>query len=78
MKLNAFMIALLMVLNGFSQDSSASFIPNDEDCNRYKSLYYTYLINGAYEDARSFWLKAYEVCGGPNYLDDGFFIRFQV
>ena len=44
MKLNAFMIAILVVLNSFSQDFSASFIMNEEDCNKYKSLYYTYLI----------------------------------
>ncbi len=73
MKLNAFMIAFLMMLNGFSQDSSASLIPNEDECNRYKSLYYTYLKMGAYEDARSFWLKAYAVCGGPKHLTDGFF-----
>ncbi len=73
MKLNAFMIAFLMMLNGFSQDPSASLIPNEDECNKYKSLYYTYLKIGAYEDARSFWLKAYEVCGGTKYLSDGFF-----
>jgi hypothetical protein len=78
MKLNAFMIALFMVLNSFSQDSSASFIPNEAECNRYKSLYYTYLMMGAYEDARSFWLKAHEVCGGAKYLEDGFFINGRI
>ncbi|MFT5823577.1 MAG: tetratricopeptide (TPR) repeat protein [Crocinitomix sp.] len=75
MKLNAFMIALLLMLNGFSQDHSASSAINEEDCNKYKSLYWTYLMRGAYEDARGFWLKAYEVCGGTKNLDDGFFIN---
>lgn len=75
MKLNAFMIALLLGLNGFSQDHLAPSAINEEDCNKYKSLYWTYLIRGAYEDARHFWLKAYDACGRTDNLDNGFFVN---
>jgi hypothetical protein len=78
MKLNTFMIAMLVMLNGFSQNSSASLAINEEDCNKYKSLYYTYLIKGAFEDARHFWLKAYSACGGTENLDNGFFVNGRI
>lgn len=72
MKLNTIMIAFFMMLNGFGQDSTASFPINEEQCERNRSLYYQYLLQGMYKDARNFWLKAYAYCGRTPNLDEGF------
>lgn len=54
----------------FSQNNA----PN-ESCKKYKSLYYEYLKQGMYEDARNFWRKAAKNCGGLVRQDERFFIN---
>ncbi len=46
-----------------------------DDCAKYKSLYYEYLKQGQLADARHFWLKAEQDCGGLKAQDEGFFIN---
>lgn len=73
MKLSAIIIMCTMALTGHSQDSSASGTPTGKTCEEYKSLYYQYLRNEMYRDARYFWLLAYEKCGGTKKMNNTFF-----
>ena len=74
MKRSAILIAMLANFT-FAATSKTQDLSSNEPtkCEEYKSLYYQYLINGMFEDARTFWLKAYSYCDGVNEKDSIFY-----
>jgi len=64
MKTYAIMIALLWASVSLAQEDQKL-----EDCKKYKSLYYQYLRQKMYPEARGFWLQARENCSACNQLD---------
>jgi hypothetical protein len=74
MKRSAILIAMLANFT-FATTPETHLLPENEPtkCEEYKSLYYQYLINGMFEDARTFWLKAYSNCDGVDEKDSIFY-----
>lgn len=72
MKFTLLLPFLFVAFLGFSQQNQVNTI-NEDDCAKYKSLYYEYLKQGLYSDSRSFWLKAAETCGGLEHQNKGFY-----
>jgi len=74
MKHSAILIAMLANFT-FATNPETHHLPENEptECQEYKSLYYQYLVNGMYEDARVFWLKAYSTCEGNHGRDSVFY-----
>lgn len=74
MKHSAILIAMLANFT-FAANPETHHLPENEPtkCQEYKSLYYQYLVNGMYEDARVFWLKAYSNCEGKHGRDSVFY-----
>ena len=46
----------------YSQDEVRTY--DQDNCAKYRSLYFQYLKSGAYRDAMNFWGMAYDYCGG--------------
>jgi len=79
MKLKTLLITLTFALTASisaSAQGEASY--NDEDCKKFRSLYYQYLTQKMYKDASIFWAKAWSNCGGTDSLDGKFFKNGRV
>ena len=81
MKLKAlfFTLALALTANltANAQDStSTTGTYNEEDCKKFRSLYYQYLKQKMYADACTFWSKAVASCGDS--LDGKFYKNGRV
>ncbi|OIQ37469.1 MAG: hypothetical protein BM555_00670 [Crocinitomix sp. MedPE-SWsnd] len=64
--MKVYVLLLALLWGGFSYSQELDTL---EDCKKYKSLYYQYLRQGMYEDARTFWVKARETCALCDQLD---------
>jgi TolA-binding protein len=73
MKKYAIMFGLMISSISFAQEGQEL-----DDCAKYKSLYYQYLKQGMYKDAKLFWLEAYDFCATANNLDNKFFKNGKV
>lgn len=80
MKLKIFTLLLLIGTNMVAQTKSEVKLLErvNEDCSKYRSLYYEYLKGGRYEDAAVFWSKAFEECGKINDVDSKFLANGRV
>jgi len=74
------LVLAITTISASAQDSTAvaSGDYNDEDCKKFRSLYYQYLKQKMYKDATVFWSKAWSSCGGTDSLDSKFFKNGRV
>ncbi len=70
------LLGLMATTYSFSQEEVRSY--DEENCAKYRSLYFQYLKQGAYRDAMNFWGMAYDYCGGVDSLDAKFFSNARV
>lgn len=79
MKLKTLLITLTFALTAsISASAQGEVSYNDEDCKKFRSLYYQYLTQKMYKDASIFWAKAWTNCGGTDSLDGKFFKNGRV
>lgn len=78
MKLKTLIITLIFAATANLTANAQETAYNEEDCAKFRSLYYQYLKQGMYKDATFFWSKAYSNCGGTDSLDGKFFKNGRV
>ena len=78
MKLKALIITLVFAITANLNANAQETTYNEDDCAKFRSLYYQYLKQGMYKDATLFWAKAYTNCGGTDSLDGKFFKNGRV
>lgn len=78
MKLKTLIITLVFAISTNLTTNAQETGYSEEDCAKYRSLYYQYLKQGMYKDATFFWSKAYSNCGGTDSLDGKFFKNGRV
>jgi tetratricopeptide (TPR) repeat protein len=71
-------LAISTNLTASAQDSTSTSSYNEDDCKKFRSLYYQYLKQKMYKDATLFWSKAWTNCGGTDSLDSKFFKNGRV
>ena len=73
MKLKQILFALmLVVMTGIQANAQTD---TTDECGKYKSLYFQYLKQKMFADAHTFWLTAYNKCGGYDGVDRKFFVN---
>ncbi|MBD3639273.1 MAG: tetratricopeptide repeat protein [Crocinitomicaceae bacterium] len=68
MKTYAIMIAFLIIGYSHAQNPKSPY-----SCADYRSFYYMHLDQGKYDEARKFWLLAYDLCSQAQKLDATFY-----